>query len=46
MRGEFGRGPQIEGDLKIREFLFDKALIARTGNPVSTRHSTGLRRNR
>ncbi|MEH2548682.1 hypothetical protein V1283_005327 [Bradyrhizobium sp. AZCC 2262] len=29
---EFGRGPQIEGDLKIREFLFDKALIARTGN--------------
>jgi hypothetical protein len=29
---EWEDGPMIDGDLKIREFIYDKAIIARTGN--------------
>lgn len=44
---KFGKGSQVEGDLKIREFLFDKALIARAGNTsLYSKLSSGFKKSK
>ncbi len=43
---EFGKGTQIDGDLKIREFLYDKAMLARLGNgSLYAKQSKGFKEN-
>jgi hypothetical protein len=43
---DFVKGTQVDGDLKIREFLYDKAMIARLGNAsLYDRRSKGFKEN-